>query len=163
MIFGRPGSGKSTFALKLHKATKLPLHHLDKHFFEENWIERDYQEFLNIQQALVDQEAWIIDGNSLKSLEMRYGRADTALYFNFPIGQCYWRVFKRLFDKNPEIDDRAEGCRETVKMDLLRYIWRVPKRVALYLDFLRETYPNVRFIEIKSKRDLKKLEQEFLK
>jgi len=30
MIFGRPGSGKSTFALALSQKTGLPLHHLDR-------------------------------------------------------------------------------------------------------------------------------------
>lgn len=40
MIFGRPGSGKSTFALQLHKLTEIPLHHVDKHFFEAGWQKR---------------------------------------------------------------------------------------------------------------------------
>ena len=64
MIFGRPGSGKSTFAHDLHKITGLPLHHLDKHFFTRNWVERDKQEFLDIQQSIVDTDSWIIDGNT---------------------------------------------------------------------------------------------------
>jgi adenylate kinase family enzyme len=42
-IFGRPGSGKSTFAHKLHLKTGLPLYHLDRYFFVANWVERDYQ------------------------------------------------------------------------------------------------------------------------
>lgn len=33
-IFGRPGSGKSTFALQLHKKLNLPLYHLDKYFYK---------------------------------------------------------------------------------------------------------------------------------
>ena len=107
MIFGRPGSGKSTFTNALHKTTGLPLHHLDKHFFTKNWIERDTQEFLKIQQSIVDTNSWIIDGNSIKSLEMRYRRADLVLYLNFPRWLCYIRVFKRIFDKSIEIDDRA--------------------------------------------------------
>jgi adenylate kinase family enzyme len=35
MIFGRPGSGKSTFATWLSRALNLPLHHLDKHFYKK--------------------------------------------------------------------------------------------------------------------------------
>ncbi|MBS0186306.1 MAG: DNA topology modulation protein [Proteobacteria bacterium] len=163
MLFGRPGSGKSTFAFKLHKMTKIPLHHLDKHFYEANWIERNYEEFLALQKKIVDQESWIIDGNSLKSLEMRYSRAQMTIYFNFPLRQCYWRVFKRLFDKNPQIDDRAEGCRETIKIRLLQYGWHFPKRIAPSLEVLRKTYPRVTFIEVKSQKDLKMLEKEFLK
>jgi len=33
MIVGIPGSGKSTFALKLSQFLDLPLYHLDKYFF----------------------------------------------------------------------------------------------------------------------------------
>ena len=59
----------------------------------------------------MNQERWIIDGNSTKSLEMRYSKADLVLYFNYPRYLCYWRIFKRLFYKNKLIDDRAEGCK----------------------------------------------------
>lgn len=55
-IFGRPGSGKSTFALKLHQQTGTSLYHLDKYFYTANLAERDYQEFLTIQEALVTQD-----------------------------------------------------------------------------------------------------------
>jgi adenylate kinase family enzyme len=46
MIFGIPGSGKSTFAAKLSQQLGLPLFHLDKYFFTRDWQERDYDEFL---------------------------------------------------------------------------------------------------------------------
>ncbi len=75
MIFGRPGSGKSTFAYQFHKATETPLYHLDKYFYTTNWVERDYQEFLADQQRLVNQKAWIIDGNCTRSFEMRWSKS----------------------------------------------------------------------------------------
>ena len=34
-LIGLPGSGKSTFAVKLGKRLAIPVHHLDKHMFEE--------------------------------------------------------------------------------------------------------------------------------
>jgi adenylate kinase family enzyme len=76
MIFGRSGSGKSTFATWLAEKLTLPLHHLDKHFYVANWVERDYNEFLQIQQNLVNSDCWVIDGNSIRSLEMRWSKAD---------------------------------------------------------------------------------------
>ncbi len=157
MIFGRPGSGKSTFALKLHRLTHIPLHHLDKHFYESNWIERDYQEFLSIQQSIIDTESWIIDGNSTKSLEMRYAEANLVLYFNFHRLICYIRIFKRLFGKDPNIDDRAKDCKELIRLKLLRYMWSFEKRVAGQLLMLKEKYPHVDFVEIRSNADLKTL------
>lgn len=159
MIFGRPGSGKSTFALALHKTTKLPLHHLDKHFFTKNWVERDTQEFLKIQQSIVDTDCWIIDGNSIKSLELRYSKADLVLHFNYPKWICYFRVFKRIFAKNSEIDDRAECCPEGVSWKLLKYMWDYEKRVEEPMAYLQEKYPDVPFVEIKSDQELRVTEQ----
>ncbi len=157
MIFGRPGSGKSTFALELHKATGLPLHHLDKHFFEANWAERDYEEFLTIQSALVAQDRWIIDGNMTKSLDMRYARADLVLYFNYPRWLCFWRIFLRRFNKNQNIADRAEGCGEIITWGLLRYTWGFESRFAQQILDLKLEYPGVRFMELRSDRDVEKL------
>lgn len=157
MIMGRSGSGKSTFAYELHKKTNFPLYHLDKYFFTDYWQERNYQEFIAIQQELVNQEQWIIDGNSTKSFEMRYKRADVCLYFNFPRYLCYWRVLKRLLYKEIKIDDRADNCPEKVSWSLLKYMWGFQKRVNPILNLLKKNYPDVRFIEIKSDTELEKL------
>ena len=56
MIFGRPGNGISNFALWLSATLKLPLHHWDKHFFIENWVQREYKEFLTIQENIVSND-----------------------------------------------------------------------------------------------------------
>jgi adenylate kinase family enzyme len=107
----------------------LPLFHLDKYFFVSGWQERNYEEFLDIQKDLVEQEYWVIDGNATRSLEMRFSRADTVLYFRFNRLLCLWRIFKRLINKNPHISDRAEGCTENVRLRLIRYLWEFSKRV----------------------------------
>lgn len=161
MIFGRPGSGKSTFAYKLHNKTGIPLYHLDKYFFEYNWIERDYQEFLDIQQDISSRETWIIDGNATKSLEVRWQKADLVLYFNYPRWICYWRVFKRLFTKDISIKDRAPGCQEAVRWSLIKYMWNFNKRVASKIKDLKSKYPSTTFIEIKSDKYLKILQVKF--
>lgn len=155
MIFGIPGSGKSTFATKLSSLLNIPAFHLDKYFYVENWQERNTAEFLQIQQELVEKESWIIDGNALRSLKMRFSQADTALYFKFNRLVCLWRVFKRLFFKNTQIADRADGCIEKVHMRLIRYLWNFNKRVDPVIQELRKAYPNVIFCEIKNKKDIK--------
>lgn len=159
MIFGRPGSGKSTFSLKIHKDTGIVLHHLDRYFFIEDWIERNHQEFLTIQQSIVENSQWIIDGNCIRSLEMRYSRADICIYFNYPKLLCLWRIFKRLFYKNTEINDRAEGCNERLSWKLIKYIWTFEYRVEHSIKQLREKYPNVIFIEVTNDIDLPEIKR----
>jgi len=157
MIFGRPGTGKSTFALQLHNKSKIPLYHLDKYFFKENWVERDYQDFLDIQQSIASKDEWIIDGNATKSLEMRWERADLVLFFNYSKLICLYRLLKRLFYKNKEIDDRAEGCNERVRLVLLKYMWGFENRVKAQIEGLKEKYPSANMIEIKNDSDLDKI------
>lgn len=99
MIFGIPGSGKSTFAVKLSQQLGLPLFHLDKYFFVQGWQERDYNEFLRIQRELVEKERWIIDGNATRSFEMRFSRSDVVLYFRFNRLLCLWRISSVLSAK----------------------------------------------------------------
>jgi len=162
MIFGRPGSGKSTFAYELHKKTGLPLYHLDKYFYIENWVERDYQEFLDIQQELVNQSRWIIDGNCTRSLEMRYQKADLCLYFNYPKYTCIFRILKRHIKGSP-FDDRAPGCKEKTDLKFLKYIWTFENRVDDKIATLKSKYPGVRFIEINNNTDLKQLKKELFR
>lgn len=161
MIFGRPGSGKSTFALVLAQKLGLPLHHLDKHFFTANWVERDYEEFLDIQYNIVAQKDWIIDGNSLHSLHTRYSEADVCFYFNYPRWLCLLRIIKRMFIKDPAIDDRAPGCKERASWMLIKYMWtfeyRLNNRLALQLNMLAEMYPQVKFYMIRNDQELKEL------
>lgn len=157
MIFGRPGSGKSTFAFWLHRKTGIPLHHLDRHFYVENWVERKNEEFLAIQRDIVERDAWIVDGNSIRSLEMRYARADVCLYFNYPKLICLWRILKRMFHRDGAIDDRAEGCKEGVTWKLVRYMWTFEKRVRDQIRELRQKYPGVKFIEIQDDEALRQL------
>jgi adenylate kinase family enzyme len=90
-------------------------------------VERDYEAFLKIQKALVSEAAWIIDGNSTKFLEIRYAQADLAVHLNYPRWRCYYRVFKRLFERNRVGDDRAPGCATQVRWSLPRYMWHFPK------------------------------------
>ncbi len=153
MIFGIPGSGKSTIANQLGKKLKIPVYHLDRYFFVANWVERDEKEFLQIQKELVEKETWIIDGNALSSLEMRYSKADLVFYFRFNRLLCLWRIFKRLFAKNPEISDRADGCSETLRFRLIRYLWGFDKRVRELLKILKQKYPQTAYQEIRNAKE----------
>ncbi|MGI4851226.1 MAG: hypothetical protein ACRYGR_04730 [Janthinobacterium lividum] len=160
MIFGRPGSGKSTFAHLLHQVTKLPVYHLDKIFFISNWNKRNHQEYINLKKTFVDEEHWIIDGNNTKCLEMRYARADLVLYFNYSRRICCWRIFKRLWTKDFSIDDRAERCPEVLRWPLILYMWTFEKRVAKQIQNLKVKYPYTKFIEIRHDRDLAQLKKD---
>jgi len=135
---------------------------LDKHFYVNNWVERDYKEFLQIQQNILDTECWIVDGNSIQSLEMRIKRADLVIYFNFNKLICTYRIFKRFLRPNKAFNDREPGCKEKINPPLLKYMWGFEERVSEDTKILRERYPNVLFKEIRCNHDLNKLRHELV-
>lgn len=142
-IAGRPGSGKSTFALKLGEYLKLPVHHLDKIFFTDNWVSRHKEDFLNLKQQWMSTHKWIIDGNSLSSLYLRYEQADIMIIFLLPRWKCFFRIFKRRFmPRNIKIDDRATNCPERISWKLLMYTWTFNRRIEPILSELKEKYSN---------------------
>ncbi|MBS0623468.1 MAG: DNA topology modulation protein [Verrucomicrobia bacterium] len=154
MIFGRPGSGKSTFATQLAKKYHLPVHHLDRHFFVANWKDRDYKEFLDIQQQLVMTPKWVIDGNAMRSLETRFQQADVAIYFHFNVWRCLWRMLKRVSQKDWDIPDLADGCSKTIRWKLISYMFNFHKRYYPFIQELRIKYPYVQFHIFKTDKDV---------
>lgn len=156
MIFGLPGSGKSTWSIRLSDLLEIPVYHLDKYFFVENWNKRNYDEFLRDQQELVSKEAWIIDGNCMRSLELRFARADTALYFRFSRLVCLWRIFKRLFHRDDRIADRAEGCSERVSWELVWYLLNYHRKYQRAIDELRQKYPHMQLHVFRNEKEVKK-------
>ncbi|MCH9630861.1 MAG: hypothetical protein S4CHLAM37_08670 [Chlamydiia bacterium] len=154
MVFGLPGSGKSNFCSRLAKLTSLPLHHIDKHFFYPRWVSRDKEEVLNIQKQIIAEEKWILDGNSMRTLELRFQRADIAILFNFKLSVCFFRMVKRIFRKDRHIKDLPEGCKKSIRYSLIRYLIIYKKKYGPQIQSLKEKYPNVTFLEFTSDQDV---------
>ena len=153
-IFGRPGSGKSVFAESLCKALDVPLYNLDCYYFGANWAVRNKAQFLSWQQGVVDQDRWILDGNNVDSLEMRYARADVAIYFNRSRLLCYWRVIKRRLSSRERASDRPANCPEEIAWKLLTYMWRYGRMMSGRIHYLQEKYPHVQLYEITRESDV---------
>lgn len=79
-IVGRPGGGKSTFAIQLAQTLDIPVFHVDKIFFTDHWVERKKEDFLKLHTEWINQPTWIIDGNALNSsLGDRYAKDVTLI------------------------------------------------------------------------------------
>jgi adenylate kinase family enzyme len=144
-IFGLPGSGKSTFADKLAKILRITVHHLDKHYFVAGWQIRQREEFLQTLDTLVSESEWIIEGNSIATLETRFAKADVVIYFAFSRFLCLWRVLKRPFSHDKTILDIPEGCSKGISWSLLKYLWTFKKEKREKIEELKAKYPYVDF------------------
>lgn len=142
-VIGLPGSGKSTFSIKLGKILKIPVHHLDKHIFDGKQ-RRDGLEFLLAKEALIKQESWIIEGCSIKTLDMRFSRADCVIYFDLPRLLCLFRIFKRQFNFDKQLEDT--GCLKGINWALIKYIWKFDRDKRPIINELKKKYAEVEFI-----------------
>ncbi len=102
MVIGSPGSGKSTFSIKLAELTDIPLIHLDKEFW-----------------------------NNGATMDLRLEKADTVICFKLSRTSCLWGYFKRVITNLGKIrPDMAEGCPEKLDFEFMKYIWDFPKTLG---------------------------------
>ena len=154
MVFGLPGSGKSNFCSRLAKLTGFPLHHLDKIYFNPGWVAKDREVFRKHLAELVAAPAWIIDGNCMRSIEVRYQKADIAIFFNFPLPLCLYRVTKRVFFQDKHLKDLPVGCSKSIRYPLLRYLIAFRRRYGKEIKRLQNAYPHAQFLEFRSDKDV---------
>ena len=147
-IIGLPGSGKSTFAAKIGKSLLIPVHHLDRHMFETDRKKRDKKEFVEIQQAMLNEEDWVVEGCSFSTFEMRFAKGDVLIYFHFSRLVCLLRLFKRLFNYKKDF-----GGLRTVTWEILKYTWSFDKEKREKIEELRRKYPNVCFKIFRNQKD----------
>ena len=103
IVIGCPGSGKTTFAEKLHEAIGLPLIYLDAiwHRPDKTHISRD--EFDARLGEILSNDAWIIDGNYSRTVERRIAAADTVILFDLPTDVCIDGATARLGKVRPDL------------------------------------------------------------
>ncbi|MDE0802553.1 MAG: AAA family ATPase [Acidimicrobiales bacterium] len=110
VVTGLAGSGKSTLGLALAAETGLPLIHLDLEFWNPGWTEPTETEFRERQRAVLDGDAWIVEGNYDETLDVRLERADTVVVLDLPWWLCSARALRRGFRMPEEL---PEGCTYT--------------------------------------------------
>jgi nicotinamide riboside kinase len=97
LIIGPGASGKSTLARSLAGITGLRVIELDKLFWQPGFVETPRNQWLEIQQRLVEESEWIMDGDlgTHDAVEVRLRAADTIVFLDFAPAQCAWRAIRR--------------------------------------------------------------------
>ena len=158
IVIGSPGSGKTTFSVKLSEILKLPLVHLDKLFWQEGWKERSKEEFDVLLDEALKEDQWIIDGNYSRTLTKRLERADTVVFFDLPPRICFFRVIKRVLkNRGKTRPDMGDGCPERFDREFLKYVLNFRKNNRDKLLNRLEECKEKRVIIIKNNAELKML------
>ena len=96
IVIGCPGSGKSTFSRALHKATTLPLYHLDILYWNEDRTTVEKTVFLKRLNSVLTKDEWIIDGNYASTMETRLKECDTVFFLDYPLEVCLKGIKERM-------------------------------------------------------------------
>lgn len=133
LIIGCPGSGKSTFARALHAATGLPLTYLDMLYWNADRTTVCKEVFLSRLQEVLQQDAWIIDGNYASSLPTRLDACDTVFFLDYPVDLCLEGIRNRMgkaradmpwieTEEDPEFMDFIRNFSGTTRPEILRLL-----------------------------------------
>lgn len=71
LVIGCPGAGKSTLTRALAETLGLPAVYLDRLWWKSGWINRTRAEFDARLDAALAGDAWVMDGNYLRTLPRR--------------------------------------------------------------------------------------------
>lgn len=137
LVLGCPGSGKSTFALRLREITGLPLIHLDRIWWRANKTHITREEFDARLREVMDNDRWIIEGDYSRTYEPRISACDTVIFLDTDEAECLRGIEERIGKERPDMpwteDALDPGLVETV------HAYRSEKRPVLLS--LLEKYP----------------------
>lgn len=121
MVIGCPGAGKSTFARKLQELTGLPLYYLDMIWHKPDRTNISREEFDRRIREIVSQDAWIIDGNYNRTLELRMRECDTVFFLDYPLEVCLEGATSRIGKERVDIPWKEEEFDEEFRQWILDF------------------------------------------
>ena len=160
LIIGNAGAGKTTFANRLALKMKLPLVHLDKIYWCDNWQHLSREEFDCLLQKELEKPEWIIDGNFNRTISHRMKYCDTIFYFDFHVIRCLWGITKRIIvNYGKTRNDMGGVCIErfdTNKIALYRNVLRFNREHRKnYYDLLNISN-NIDVVVFKNRKQVRK-------
>lgn len=121
VILGCPGAGKSAFALQLRRRTGLPLIHLDNLWWKADRTHVSREEFDRALAAVLDTDAWILDGDYSRTYEPRLRACDAVIFLDYDEAVCLEGVRARVGKPRPDIPWMEEALDPRFVEEVKRY------------------------------------------
>lgn len=137
IIIGCPGAGKSCFAKKLHSVTGIPLYHLDMIWHKPDKTHIGREEFDETLKRIFPEDAWIMDGDFSRTMEMRIQACDTIILFDIPYEICMRGIKEREGKKRDDMPWEAAETDAAFLNEVKNYIPEHLPKVYQLLDKYR--------------------------
>ena len=162
-IIGTSGSGKSTFSKQIAQKLNIPHIELDGLFWKENWTPSSDQKFFTNIEKAINSENWILDGNYDRTQHIKWDKVDQIIFLDMPFYLVLFRIIKRSLIRSLTRKKLWAGNQENILKHLFTkdslILWVIKtfhknRREYSLLENNNEI-PNINFIRLKSKRQLK--------
>lgn len=148
LVVGSPGSGKSTFSRALGELTGLPLIYLDRLFWNADKTTVENKVFdQRLEEAMARTQAWILDGNYGRTLEMRLERCTQVFFLDLPVEVCLESVRARRGTVRPDIP----WVETEEDPEFMEYIRTFPQKQRPKILALREKHGEKPWVVLRSR------------
>lgn len=140
------------------KKLNLRLIHLDKYYWQPNWIRPELLKWREIVSTLVEEDKWIIEGNYGSTFDIRFQRATMIIHFEIHPFICLYRAIKRTISTRDLVrEDMAKGCSERLNLETYKYILSYPKKHNQKVYQSKKNFFSGELVVIKNDKDLENL------
>lgn len=153
MIVGACGAGKTVLANRLGDLLGLPVLHLDALRYQPDWSLVDDDAFAAAQRRAVTGPRWVIDGNSLATLDIRARAADTIIVLDLHPAICLLGILHRRWRYHG--GQHPDGVFDRITPEVVRYVWSYRARhLPRVLKVIAAHGPNATLIQLTRRRDV---------
>ena len=146
-ITGRSGSGKSTFARRLHACTNLPLIHLDNVWWKADRTHISREDFDHRLEKLLQGDKWIIDGDYSRTYEVRFRSCDTIIFLDYSEEECMNGIIDRVGKSRSDIP----WTEHQLDPELVKLVRNYNKDNRLLIYSLIDQYPEKQTVIFKTR------------
>lgn len=134
IVIGSPGAGKSTFARRLRDRTGIPLVHLDMIWHQPDRTTISREAFDRKLSDILKTDAWIIDGNYGRTLELRLQSCDTVFLLDYPLDVCLASAEARIGKQREDLPWTEEEFDEEFRQWIIDFPLSELPRIYKLLD-----------------------------
>lgn len=129
-VIGNSGSGKSTLSKRLAAEFGVPVFHLDRELLTGDFEIPEREVQAGMHQAVIDNDAWVIDGNYSRQLQReRVKRATLVVFINSSRFVSIPRVIMRSRKGGQSEDTVPDGAkRQALRWSYLQWVATYSRR-----------------------------------